>query len=630
MAEGRKNEDVERGEALVDRLARQRIELEARRRAESSAEPPAPPAPVQRDGRPRPPGGAPAPEPRRAGPPLGPPGNPPRTRTPFKSAPAQPEASAPAAFDPPAPEASAPETPRRTRFEAPAGPDPFADFDGVEARSDIRGETGRSASPDPAAPSAEGEGAPPEPFALERRRLRVPKAETPPVFPEDEEEEEEALDLTERAPQTRTARTRPFSGFEWNVALRYLRARRKDGFISAISWLSLVGIALGVAALIVVMAVMTGFRHEMVNQILGVNAHVSLAPQQTAIQRRPFTNYDAVAARLSSTPGVIQAAPVIHGQVMASNPQSTANSIALVRGVRLEDFRRMKAVADPETAEGALTAFREDQGVAIGSGLALMLNLRVGERITLISPDGDLTPMGVRPRIKSYPIAYVFKLGMSELDSALLYMPLEEAQIYFNKEGVVDGIEVISSDPQNIERLEPTLQAAAGEPMTIMSWKSQSGGYISALDTERRVMRLILSLIILIAAFNIVSGLIMLVKEKGRDVAILRTIGASRGAILRIFFICGASIGVMGTLLGVSLGVLIAPNIPNIQTFLEGIFGAKLFPGEIYFLSRMPSRLQWSDVATTAAISLGVSFLATIFPARRAARLDPVEALRYE
>ncbi|WP_018631388.1 lipoprotein-releasing ABC transporter permease subunit [Neomegalonema perideroedes] len=618
MTGGRKEEDLERGEALVDRLARQRIELEARRRAEAEAAPSAPPAPLQRDGRPRPPG-APGPEPRRAGPPLGPPGNPPRTRTPFKGAPAQSEAAppAPAAVDPP---------PSPTPFEGPAGfsgapapqagshppgPDPFSGFD-----------SGEAAAPPEAGASS------PEPFALERRRLRVPPAETPPVFPEDEEEE--ALDLTERAPLTDMARTRPFSRFEWGVAARYLRARRKDGFISAISWLSLAGIALGVAALIVVMAVMTGFRYEMINQILGVNAHVSLAPQQTTLQRRPFENYEAVSARLAAAPGVIQAAPVIHGQVMASNPQSQANAIALVRGVRLEDFRRMKAVADPETAEGSLANFREDQGVAIGSGLALMLNLRVGEQITLLSPDGDLTPIGVRPRIKSYPVAYVFKLGMSELDSALLYMPLEEAQIYFNKIGAVDGVEVMASDPQNIERLEPTLRAAASEPVTLMTWKGQNGSYISALDMERRVMRLILSLIILIAAFNIISGLIMLVKEKGRDVAILRTIGASRGSILRIFFLCGASIGVAGTAIGVVLGVLVALNIAGIQHFLESLFGAKLFPDEIYFLSRMPSRLQWGDVATTAAISLGVSFLATIFPARRAARLDPVEALRYE
>ncbi len=631
MTGGRKDDDLRRGEALVDRLARQRTELEARRRAESeAAPPPAPSARAQRDGRP----GAPAaPETRRTTQPirtpLGPPGVPPRTRTPFK-APAPPEAPEPEATPDRRAAFAQPEEPAAPRDP---GADPFADFDPLD-ESPRRAAAPPSSPPTPAPQAAPEEEPPPEPepFALERRRLRVPKAETPPVFPPDEEEEEseETLDLTHRVPLTETARTRPFSAFEWSVAGRYLRARRKDGFISAISWLSLAGIALGVAALIIVMAVMTGFRYEMINQILGVNAHISLAPQQTSIQRRPFTNYEAVSARLATAPGVVQAAPVIHGQVMSFNPQGQANAIALVRGVRPEDFRRMKAVADPETAEGSLAGFHGDQGVAIGSGLALMLNLRVGEQISLLSPDGDLTPFGIRPRIKSYPIAYVFKLGMSELDSALLYMPLEEAQIYFNKEGFVDGIEVMTSDPQNAERLEPTLQAAAGEPMTIQSWKGQNGGYIAALDTERRVMRLILSLIILIAAFNIVSGLIMLVKEKGRDVAILRTMGASRGSILRIFFICGASIGVMGTAVGVALGVLIAPNIPHLQTFLEGVFGAKLFPGEIYFLSQMPSRLQWSDVATTAAISLGVSFLATIFPARRAARLDPVEALRYE
>lgn len=676
MAEGRNGEDdLERAEALVNRLVRQRAEAASRRQAEAAEPSTRAGPPPQRDGRPASPQAPAAPAQAAARTPLPPPGGAPRTRTPFKTVekpggPVSGEPSAPSiaaggavtartphpaapiqtAQPPQAPAAAS--TPSAPSPEPdPEGDDVFAGFDaapppspreprsggapwvGGESGGEFGGESGSpsafdapEARPHRASAAQEPEAAA---FALERRPLKVPRAETPPVFPPDEEEEpEETLDLTNRVPLTSSATARPFSGFEWGVAGRYLRARRKDGFISVISWLSLAGIALGVAALIVVMAVMTGFRQELITQLLGVNAHASVAPQMT-VPPRPFSNYAAMAAKLGAEHGVIQAAPVIEAQVMGRSDAGSA--LVYVRGVRPEDFRRMKPVADPETSEGSLETFREDRGVAIGSRLAFKLGLRVGDRITLLTESNDLTPFGSMPfRSKTYQVAYVFKLGMSEYDEVLLYMPLEEAQLFFGKEGIADAIDVMVQDPQNVERLEPALYRAAGEPVSVFTWKNRNASYIGALDMERLVMRLILSLIILIAAFNIVSGLIMLVKEKGRDVAILRTIGLSRGSVMRIFFICGASIGVIGTLAGVLLGVTIALNIGAIQGFVENVFGAKVFPDDIYFLSHLPSKLQWSDVAITAAISLGVSFLATIFPARRAARLDPVEALRYE
>ena len=690
MAEGRNGEDdLERAEALVNRLVRQRAEAASRRQAEAAEPSTRAGPPPQRDGRPAAPAHAPPPQPAApARTPLPPPGGAPRTRTPFKTV---EKSGAPVSGEPPAPSIAAggavtartpqpaasiqaaapPKSPAQTRpaaFSAPGAPvspeeDRLEDQEGVHAGGDVFADFDAppSASPPPQPREPRSGGAPwvggeassafdaparaesrPEsrasaaqeaeaaPFALERRPLKVPRAEAPPVFPPDEEEEEPeaTLDLTNRVPLTSSATARPFSGFEWGVAGRYLRARRKDGFISVISWLSLAGIALGVAALIVVMAVMTGFRQELITQLLGVNAHASVAPQMT-VPPRPFSNYAAMAAKLGAEHGVIQAAPVIEAQVMGRSDAGSA--LVYVRGVRPEDFRRMKPVADPETSEGSLETFREDRGVAIGSRLAFKLGLRVGDRITLLTESNDLTPFGSMPfRSKTYQVAYVFKLGMSEYDEVLLYMPLEEAQLFFGKEGIADAIDVMVQDPQNVERLEPALYRAAGEPVSVFTWKNRNASYIGALDMERLVMRLILSLIILIAAFNIVSGLIMLVKEKGRDVAILRTIGLSRGSVMRIFFICGASIGVIGTLAGVLLGVTIALNIGAIQGFVENVFGAKVFPDDIYFLSHLPSKLQWSDVAITAAISLGVSFLATIFPARRAARLDPVEALRYE
>lgn len=417
--------------------------------------------------------------------------------------------------------------------------------------------------------------------------------------------------------------TRPFAGFEWMIAGRYLLARRKECAISAITGFSLVGIMLGVATLIIVMSVMNGFRFELVNRILGTNGHVLILPAAAALD-----DYEALAAKAATVPGVTRAAPIIEGRVLAST--RSGNVGVLVRGVRPEDAATLSALADPEDFEGALADFGMG-GIAIGAGIADELNLRVGDSIKLISPKGIRTVLGPAPAtIRSFPIAYIFKIGMSEYDKLLIYMPLDEAQKFFLKQGRIDMIEVMTERPELIESYVPGLLKAVDVPVRLWTWKEQNGGYLKALRTERVVMFLILSLIILVAALNIISGLIMLVKDKGRDIGILRTLGLTRGAIMRVFFICGASIGVIGTLLGVGLGVLFSLNIKAIQRLVEVIVGGSVWDPSVRFLTEIPAQMHWSDVWMTVAIALGLAFVATLYPAWRAARMNPVEALRYE
>ncbi len=417
--------------------------------------------------------------------------------------------------------------------------------------------------------------------------------------------------------------TPAFAGFEWMIAGRYLRARRKERAISAITGFSLVGIMLGVATLIIVMSVMNGFRDELVNRILGTNGHILILPAAASLD-----DYEALAARAATAPGVIRAAPIIEGRVLASS--RAGNTGVLVRGVRPTDAATLGALANPESFQGALADFGPG-GIAIGSGIADELNLKVGDSIKLISPKGIRTVLGPAPAtIRSFPIAYIFKIGMSEYDKLLVYMPLDEAQKFFLKQGRIDMIEVMAERPGEIERIVPGLRDALDTQVRIWTWKDQNGSYLKALRTERVVMFLILSLIILVAALNIISGLIMLVKDKGRDIGILRTLGLTRGAIMRVFFICGSSIGVIGTILGVGLGVLFTLNIKTIQGLVEVIVGGSVWDPSVRFLTEIPAHLDWADVGMTVAISLTLAFLATLYPAWRAARMNPVEALRYE
>lgn len=416
--------------------------------------------------------------------------------------------------------------------------------------------------------------------------------------------------------------TRPFSRYEWMLSLRYLRARRKEGFISVIAGFSFLGIMLGVATLIIVMAVMNGFRAELLDKILGLNGHLLVQPLE-----KPLTDWDEVAARISKAQGVRLAAPIVEGQALASSPFNAGG--VLVRGIRLKDMEGLPSIVN-NIKQGSLGGFDEGQGVAIGRRLADQLSLRAGDNITLVAPRGAVTPMGTTPRIKVYKIAAVFEIGMSEYDSAMVFMPLKEAQAYFNRAGDVTAIEVYTDNPDRVDVYRKAVQEAAQRPIFIIDWRQRNATFFNALQVERNVMFLILTLIVLVAALNIVSGLIMLVKDKGQDIAVLRTMGATQGAIMRVFLITGAAIGVVGTIVGFLLGVVVCMNIESIRRFLSWLTNTELFSPELYFLSHLPARMDTGETVAVVLMALILSLLATLYPSWRAARLDPVEALRYE
>jgi lipoprotein-releasing system permease protein len=416
--------------------------------------------------------------------------------------------------------------------------------------------------------------------------------------------------------------TRAFSPFEWMLSLRYLRARRKEGFISVIAGFSFLGIMLGVATLIIVMAVMNGFRKELLDKILGLNGHLLIQPLE-----KPLTDWEEVASRVAGVQGIRLAAPIVEGQALASSPFNASG--VLIRGIRLMDLEKLPSIAN-NIKQGSLKGFDEEQGVAIGRRLADQLSLRSGDNITLVAPRGAVTPMGTTPRIKVYKIAAVFEIGMSEYDNAMVFMPLKEAQAYFNRAGDVTAIEVYTDNPDRVDRYRKVVQDAALRPIFMIDWRQRNATFFNALQVERNVMFLILTLIVLVAALNIVSGLIMLVKDKGQDIAILRTMGATQGAIMRVFLITGASIGVVGTIVGFMLGVVVCLNIESIRQFLSWLTNTELFSPELYFLSRLPAEMDSGETTAVVIMALVLSLLATLYPSWRAARLDPVEALRYE
>ncbi|MBB3951140.1 lipoprotein-releasing ABC transporter permease subunit [Aureimonas jatrophae] len=420
-----------------------------------------------------------------------------------------------------------------------------------------------------------------------------------------------------------TGGTRPFSRFEWMIAGRYLRSRRRDAGVSVIAGFSFVGIMLGVAALIIVMSVMNGFRAELLTRILGVNGHVILQPMD-----RPLTDFEDVAAKIETVPGVAYTMPLVQGQVLASGANGTSTG-ALVKGVRGDDLAKLAPIAS-NVRQGTLANFDTSQGVAIGQRLADNLGLRLGDSITLVSPDGDVTPLGTTPRVKAYPIVAIYEIGLSEYDAAYVYMPLVEAQLFFNAENQAQSIEIFVQDPDRVMDLQGAIEQAAGRPAYTVTWQTQNQSFFSALEVERNVMFIILTLIVLVAALNIISGLFMLVKDKGRDIAIMRTMGATSGSIMRVFLITGASIGVAGTIAGFVLGTLFCLNIENLRQFFSWVSGTTLFNPEFYFLSRLPAEIDPSEVVTVVLMAVGLSFLATLFPSWRASKLDPVEALRYE
>ncbi len=414
-----------------------------------------------------------------------------------------------------------------------------------------------------------------------------------------------------------------FSRFEWMLALRYLRARRQEGFISVIAVFSFLGIMLGVATLIIVMSVMNGFRAELVGRILGLNGHLTIQSDAgTAIR-----DFEFVSDAVGKLPGVVMANPIIEGQVMATTDRGASG--VMIRGVRPQDLAKESAIARG-IREGRLQEFQSDDAAVIGHRLARKLGLRVGDQITMISPQTNATPFGSVPRSVRYTVVAVFDVGMFEYDSAFVYLPFEAAQIYFRLQNQASAVEVRLAEPDKAREAARMISQRLGPNYRMYDWQQANAQFVSALQVERNVMFLILTLIIVVAAFNIISSMIMLVKDKTRDIAILRTMGTARGTVMRVFVIAGASIGVLGTASGFALGLAFSLNIESIRQALQAMTGWQLFPAEIYFLSQLPAKVDSTEVIYVVAMGLALSLLATLYPSWRAARLDPVEALRYE
>ena len=412
-----------------------------------------------------------------------------------------------------------------------------------------------------------------------------------------------------------------FSPFERMVAMRYLRARRQEGFISVIGWFSLIGIALGVGTLIVVMSVMNGFRQELFQRVMGLNGHMNVYAMQG-----PIVDYQAMLDHIRHVPEVVDVSPTVEAQALVT--KDGAASGVYVRGMEQDAILRRPSIAS-HIANGSLNDFKDDN-IAIGVRMAQRLDVQVGDTITLISPVSKNTVFGAAPRMRGYKIAAVFDVGMYEYDNNFVYMPLPAAQIFFRMGPSISALEILVKDPQHLRVARSDIVAVIGAGYRLLDWQQNNSSFVTALQVERNVMFLILTMIILVAAFNIISSLIMLVKDKGRDIAILRTMGATRGMIMRIFFLNGASIGLIGTAAGFFLGLFVAHHIEQLRKIVQAITQTDPFSPEVYFLTRMPSVVDSSDVTQVVLMALGLSFLATLYPAWRAARLDPVEALRYE
>mgnify|MGYP000467458675 CR=1 FL=1 len=426
------------------------------------------------------------------------------------------------------------------------------------------------------------------------------------------------------------ASTRAFAPFEWMIAWRYLRARRAEGGVSVMTWISLVGITLAVFALIATLAVRAGFRAEFVSTILGANAHVTVYSAGRVDAEghlvKGFADYDARAAAVAGVAGVVRAAPLVKGQVMVTAGEGATG--AEVYGIRPDDLAAIPRVGIGADAEGDISYFPE--GIAIGSGIARELGVGLGDRLRLVAPTGVKTAFGTSPRVNAYEVVYIFTAGRYDIDRTRIYMPFDEAQSYFNREGMADEIDVTVAHPETVEEIATPIMVAAGEGALVWTWRDSAGSFLRALDIEDNVMFVILSILVLIAAMNIISGLIMLVKNKGRDIGILRTMGLTEGAVLRVFFICGASTGLVGTAMGVVLGCMFAIYIDPIFSAVNYVAGGGVWDPSIRGIYALPAKLQVRDVLSAVSLSLFLSFVVTLFPARRAARMNPVEALRYE
>ncbi len=415
-----------------------------------------------------------------------------------------------------------------------------------------------------------------------------------------------------------------FGAFERMVAWRYLRARRGERFVSVIAAFSLIGIALGVATLIIVMAVMSGFKVTLLNSILGFNGDLGVYAQQST----GIADYDAIAAKIRGVPLVVSAMPVIEGQVLFT--ANGASSGGLVRGMMPADLRTVPSIAN-NIREGSLNDFAADNTIVVGTTLAQRFGIGLHSKLTLLSPEGAVTAFGTVPRVKSYTVVAIFDAGMNEYNSAYTFIPLPAAQIYFQKPNAVTEIQVKLRDPDDVGRVNPQIRRALGDtPVRVLDWTQSNDSFFAAVTVEQNVMFLILTLIIVVAAFNVISSLIMMVKDKTGDIAVLRTLGAGRGAIMRIFLMCGASVGVTGTLTGTLIGVVFCLNIERLRQFLQSATGTTLFDPEVYYLTHLPAKLDAATVIEVMAMALVLSLLATLYPSWRAARTDPVEALRHE
>ena len=414
-----------------------------------------------------------------------------------------------------------------------------------------------------------------------------------------------------------------FKPVERLLAFRYLRARREEGFISVIAWFSFAGITLGVATLIIVMSVMNGFRTELINRILGLNGHIGVFSATS----EPLTDYNRVALKLAELPNVIAATPQVQGQAMASSAR--AQTGAVLRGVSWSDLAARKPLWD-SLSQQAIAAFRDNKHILIGETMAFRLGLKIGDKITLLSASGRTTAFGSIPSKRTFTIGGLFKVGMYEYDNSFIFMPLSQAQSFFHLPEAVSGIEVYSDAPLKIELLRQAIAINLGGEYRQFDWQERNKSFLNALNVERNVMFIILTLIILVAAFNIVSSMIMLVRSKNADIAVLRSMGASSGMVLRVFLITGASIGVIGTFVGTILGLLFCWQIDAIKRFIEGLSGAELFSAEIYYLSKLPAIIDPSEVLTVVVMAFVLSLVASLYPAWRASHIAPAEVLRYE
>jgi len=415
-----------------------------------------------------------------------------------------------------------------------------------------------------------------------------------------------------------------FGPFERAIAGRYLRARKGERFVSIIAIFSLIGIALGVATLIIVMAVMSGFKDDLLSRILGLNGHLGVYATSSA----GLHDYEKLATEIDAIPGVLSAQPIVEGQVLLSG--NGENSGGVVRGISQDDLRHLPSIANTIRA-GSLDNFHGNDAIAIGLTLAERFGLEVGNKITLLSPDGAITAFGTVPRVRAYRIVAIFQAGMNEYDSTFTFLPIEAAQIFFQKPGAATQIEVMVRDPEHVSTVNRAItRTLAGEPIRVIDWTQSNDSFFAAVTVEQNVMFLILTLIIIVAAFNVVSSMIMLVKDKTGDIAVLRTLGASRGAIMRIFLMCGASVGVTGTVVGTLIGVVFCLNIERLRVWLQSATGTTLFDPEVYYLTHLPAKMEPATVMQVVAMALFLSLIATLYPSWRAARTDPVEALRHE